>query len=109
MELLRVKCQREFVLKARIEAMGGKGKKRTADGAGYVENEGTLADEQERKCVMGASLWTGIVTYPFRLSVRDTRPGVPVCRSSHTMTDERSRRRGKRGESTKRCWIVAQS
>lgn len=49
MEHLRVKCQREFVLKARIEAMGGKGKKRTADGAGYVENEGTLADEQERK------------------------------------------------------------
>jgi protein FRG1 len=50
MESWKVKCQREFVLKARIEALGGvKGKKRTADGAGYVENAGTLEDEQERK------------------------------------------------------------
>lgn len=50
MESLKVKCQREFVFKARVEAMGGlKGKKRAADGAGYVENAGTLEDEQERK------------------------------------------------------------
>ncbi|KAJ9106768.1 hypothetical protein QFC19_003081 [Naganishia cerealis] len=50
MESWKVKCQREFVAKARIEAMGGmKGKKRAADGAGYVESAGTLDDEKERK------------------------------------------------------------
>ncbi|KAJ9097308.1 hypothetical protein QFC21_004977 [Naganishia friedmannii] len=49
MENWKVKCQREFVVKARIEAMGGmKGKKRAADGAGYVDSAGTLDDEKER-------------------------------------------------------------
>lgn len=46
----RVKCQREFVGKAR-EAMNGgpKGKKRVREDGSAVEIEGTLEDERERK------------------------------------------------------------
>lgn len=51
-EGLRIKCQREFVNKARLElAEGPQGKKRTTDG-GRTEKDGTLADERERKSVM---------------------------------------------------------
>jgi protein FRG1 len=51
-EGLRIKCQREFVNKARLElAEGPQGKKRTTD-RGRTEQEGTLADERERKSVI---------------------------------------------------------
>lgn len=41
--------------------------------------------------------------------VKSTRLGARACQLFHTTTDARSRKQGKRAESTKRCWIVAQS
>lgn len=52
MEGLRIKCQRDFVNKARAELAGGpKGKKRNTESGRTVDIEGTLEDERERKYV----------------------------------------------------------
>ena len=52
MEGLRIKCQRDFVNKARADLAGGpKGKKRNTESGRSVDIEGTLEDERERKCV----------------------------------------------------------
>jgi len=49
-EGLRIKCQRDFVNKARAELAGGpKGKKRNTENGRTVDIEGTVDDERERK------------------------------------------------------------
>jgi protein FRG1 len=52
MEGFRIKCQRDFVNKARADLAGGpKGKKRNTESGRTIDIEGTLEDERERKYV----------------------------------------------------------
>lgn len=55
-EGLKIKCQREHVIKAREAIAGGpKGKKRTTESGRAIDVEGTLEDEIERKSVIMAA------------------------------------------------------